>query len=349
MDHAGRRDALRSSLDQPLLVTSLPSVRYLTGFSGSNAALIVDPQGSDRLATDGRYRDQAAQEVPDLPALLDRDTVRALVRDVAAASLLVEGTIDLATVTAIEASGVRLRIRDGAVEALRIVKDAEEQALLERCNAITARAIEQVLTEVRPGMTEVAIARRLEQLFGELGADDRAFPSIVAAGEHSAIPHHQPGTRAVAVGDLLLIDAGALVGGYHADMTRVAVVGTAPASWQRELHELVAAAADAGRRALIAGADRRSVDAAARQVIADAGLGSAFTHGLGHGTGLEIHEAPFLGSAAVGTIPEFASVTVEPGVYLPGRGGIRIEDSLVVEADGARVLTPGGRDLVVTG
>ena len=349
MDHAGRRAALRGILEHPLLVTALPGIRYLTGFSGSNAALLVDPQGEDRFATDGRYRDQAASEVPDLEALLDRDTVRALVRHARPTTLLVEATLDLGTAALLEQDGVRLQQRAGLVESLRIAKDADEQALLERCNRITAQAIEQVLAEVRPGMSERAIARRLEQCFGELGADDRAFPTIVGAGEHSAIPHHQPGSREVAVGDLLLIDAGALVAGYHADMTRVAVVGAEPTPWQRELHAVVAAAAEAGRHALLPGADRRAVDAAARAVIEDAGLGGAFTHGLGHGTGLEIHEAPFLGPAAIGTIPEFASVTVEPGVYLPGRGGIRIEDSLLVEAGGARAMTPATRDLIVAG
>ena len=349
MDHAGRRDALRATLDAPLLVTGLASIRYLTGFSGSNAALIIDPDGADAFGTDGRYRDQAADEVPDLVALLDRDTVRALVARTHPTALLVESTLDVGTAADLERAGASLEVRTQAVEALRIVKDEQEQELLAACNAITSQAIEQVLAEVRPGMSEIAIARRLEQRFGELGADDRAFPSIVAAGDHTAIPHHQPGSRVVVEGELLLIDAGALVSGYHADMTRVAVVGREPAPWQRELHAVVAAAAAAGRAAVRAGADRSAVDAAARGVIEDAGLGHAFTHGLGHGTGLEIHEAPFLGPSAVGTIPAFASVTVEPGVYLPGRGGIRIEDSLIVEADTARVLTPATRDLLVAG
>lgn len=349
MDHAGRRDALRATINAPLLVTGLANIRYLTGFSGSNAVLIVDPDGDDAFGTDGRYRDQAASECPDLPAFLDRDTVRALVAHVQPATLLVESTLDVRTAEALTSAGIVLEVRAQAVESLRLVKDDQERALLAACNDITSRAIEQVMAEVRPGMTERAVARRLEQCFGELGADDRAFPSIVALGENTAIPHHQPGARTAVEGDLLLIDAGALVGGYHADMTRVAVVGREPQAWQRELHALVAEAAAAGRAAVRAGADRRAVDAAARAVIAGAGLGDAFTHGLGHGTGLEIHEAPFLGTAAVGTIPEFASVTVEPGVYLPGRGGIRIEDSLIVEADGARALTSAARDLRVTG
>lgn len=349
MDHAERRDRLRAQLDRPMLVTDLPGIRYLAGFSGSNAALLIDPDGRDVIGTDGRYRDQVAQECPDLPVHLDRDTAATLVAGCGVRDLLVEERISLGLVARLQGSGVAVSAADGLIEALRLVKDEQERALLERANAITSEAIAQVFTQVRPGVTEIDIARRLEQVFGELGAPDRAFPTIVALGEHSAIPHHQPGTRAARPGDLLLIDAGALVDGYHADMTRVAVVAVEPEDWQVELHALVAHAAEAGRASLRPGADRRSVDAAARDVIVEAGLGEAFTHGLGHGTGLEIHEAPFLGAAAVGTIPEFASVTVEPGVYLPGRGGIRIEDSLLVEAGGARAMTPASRDLIVTG
>lgn len=348
MDFAGRRDRLRSQLQRPLLVTSLPNLRYLTGFTGSNAALIVDPNGHDALATDGRYRDQIAAEVPELPALIDRDTVCALaVRR--GGSLDVEAALGSGMLRRLVDAGLEIALAESTVESLRVVKDADEQALLERANAITAQAIAAVWSEIRPGMTERALARRLEQLFGDFGAEDRAFPSIVAVGDHTATPHHAPTDRQARSGDLVLIDAGARVGGYHADMTRVAVLGVEPAEWQRELHAVVSEAAQAGRDRLRAGAAMRDVDAAARSVIARSGLADQFTHGLGHGTGLEIHEAPMMGPTAAGTIPEFASVTVEPGVYLPGRGGIRIEDTLLVGRDSGRVITQGPRDLVVVG
>ena len=335
-------------LARPLLVTSLPSIRYLTGFTGSNAALIVDPGGDDRFATDGRYRDQAAEQVPDLGALVERGTVLALAGSWRG-PLDAETGIDAGTAGALRVERPDLALVDGAVEALRATKDADEINRLERACAITAEAVDMLWREVRPGMTEVAIARRLEQLFGDLGAEDRAFPSIVALGEHSAIPHHDPGPREARVGDLLLVDAGARVDGYHADMTRVAVIGSEPADWQAELHAIVDAAASAGRAALRGGARCREVDGSARAVIEAAGHGADFTHGLGHGTGLEIHEAPMMGPRATGSIPAFASVTVEPGVYLPGRGGIRIEDSLLVGANGARVMTQAPRALLPTG
>lgn len=332
-----------------MVITKLANIRYLTGFSGSNAALIVDPAGHDLFATDGRYRDQAAEQVEDLPALIDRDTVRSLVSHSKAREMAIESSVEVGTFEGIRSSGIDVVPVVDAVEALRIVKDPAEQALLEKACHITSQAIGLVFGEVRPGMTERQIARRLEQLFDELGAEDRAFPSIVSLGENTAIPHHEPGERVAALGDLLLIDAGARVDGYHADMTRVAVVGSEPTRWQRELHQIVAAAAEAGRMAVTVGADRRTVDSQARAVIEAAGFGSSFSHGLGHGTGLEIHEAPFLGPRAIGTIPLFASVTVEPGVYLPGRGGIRIEDSLLVMEADARVMTPASRELASTG
>lgn len=348
MDFAGRRQRLRGQLQRPLLVTSLPNLRYLTGFTGSNAALIIDPSGHDALATDGRYRDQIVDEVPELAALITRDTAYALaVRH--GGSLEVESELGFGMLRRLVDAGLEIALAETTVESLRTVKDADEQALLEQANSITGQAIAQVWTEIRPGMTERALARRLEQLFGELGAEDRAFPSIVAVGDHTAIPHHAPTDRQARTGDLVLIDAGARVGGYHADMTRVAVLGVEPSDWQRTLHAVVAEAAQAGRDRLRAGAAAREVDAAARTVIAEAGFAEQFTHGLGHGTGLEIHEAPMIGPSAAGTIPEFASVTVEPGVYLPGRGGIRIEDTLLVGRDSGRVITPGPRDLVVAG
>jgi Xaa-Pro aminopeptidase len=169
----------------------------------------------------------------------------------------------------------------------------------------------------------------------------------VAAGENSAIPHHSPTDRPVGKGDLVKMDFGAKVGGYHADMTRTVVVGTAPAEWQREIHQVVLAAQLAGRTALgaeVAGAD---VDQTARSVVEEAGFGDAFTHGLGHGVGLQIHEAPFLGSTSTDRLGEAVPVTVEPGVYLPGRGGVRIEDTVVVHKNRVELLTTSTRELLV--
>jgi Xaa-Pro dipeptidase len=182
----------------------------------------------------------------------------------------------------------------------------------------------------------------------EGGAEAPAFETIVAAGEHSAIPHHEPTDRPLRRGDLLKIDFGARYRGYHADMTRTFVLGE-PADWQRDLHALVARAQAAGREALAPGAELPQVDAAARTVIAAAGHGEHFGHGLGHGVGLQIHEAPTIGYAATGILADGTPVTVEPGVYLPGQGGVRIEDTLVVRPGGAESLTTASRELVVLG
>jgi Xaa-Pro aminopeptidase len=178
-----------------------------------------------------------------------------------------------------------------------------------------------------------------------LGAEAPAFASIVAGGPHSAVPHHSPTDRPLERGDLLKIDFGARYEGYHADMTRAYVVGAPPTGWQQEIHDLVAAAQRVGREALVVGAAAVDVDAAARAVVVDAGYGDQFPHGLGHGVGLEIHEAPLLGPTSSATLAEGTPLTVEPGVYLPGRGGVRIEDTLVVRATGAELLTEAPREL----
>ncbi len=182
---------------------------------------------------------------------------------------------------------------------------------------------------IRPGRTEKQVRNDLEALMLSRGADGASFETIVAAGANSAVPHHRPTDAVLAAGDFVKIDFGALVGGYHSDMTRTFVLGQ-PADWQREIYDLVAAAQRAGREALAPGVALCEVDAAARSVIADAGYGDTFSHGLGHGVGLQIHEAPGINAKAAGTLLAGSAVTVEPGVYLPDRGGVRIEDTLVV-------------------
>ncbi len=240
----------------------------------------------------------------------------------------------------------------GTVEALREVKDAGEVALLR----LACEAADAALTALvdggglRPGRTEREVSRELEALMLDHGADGISFETIVATGANSAIPHHRPTDAVLADGDFVKIDFGALVGGYHSDMTRTFVL-TKAADWQLEIYRLVADAQRAGREALRAGADLREVDAAARRVIADAGYGEQFSHSLGHGVGLEIHEAPGIGATSTGTLRAESVVTVEPGVYLPGRGGVRIEDTLVVPPETAgkppELLTRFPKELAV--
>jgi Xaa-Pro dipeptidase len=352
--HAERRDGLRRALaDQhpgiALIVTHLPNVRYLTGFSGSNAVLVVGSEpASDLLGTDGRYVDQVAAESPGLPTVIDRDTLSTVLAGLTGV-VAVESGMSLGEAALVRAMRGDPIVTDGLVEGLRAVKDDDEVAALERATAITVAAFEQLATEIRIGMTELVLARRLEQIFGERGAEDRAFDSIVAAGPHSAIPHHQPGGRPLEAGDLVVVDAGARVEGYHADMTRTFRVGGSAEAWQDDIHAAVAEARTTAADRYRPGAEGRAIDAQARLVIADAGYGDRFTHGLGHGVGLEIHEAPNIGPRSTGRISSGMAITVEPGVYLPGRGGVRIEDTLVVTDAGPRILTEAPRDLRVVG
>ncbi len=349
-----------------MLVTDLVNVRYLSGFTGSNAALLVFADDRDPvLATDGRYRTQAAGQAPDLEVAIERACGRHLAGRAAAAGVrrlgfeshvvTVDGFDALADeLGSSEAGGTELVRAAGTVEALREIKDAGEVALLR----LACEAADGALTNLvehgglRPGLTEREVSRELEALILDYGADGVSFETIVAAGANSAIPHHRAGEAVLAAGDFVKIDFGALVGGYHSDMTRTFVLGR-PSDWQREIYQLVAVAQQAGRDALQPGTALADVDGAARRVITDAGHGEHFGHGLGHGVGLQIHEAPGINVTAAGTLLAGSVVTVEPGVYLPDRGGVRIEDTLVVadagqaHGTGPELLTRFPRELAI--
>src|ERR1700694_4951778 len=322
-----------------MLVSDLVNVRYLTGFTGSNAALLIRTDSETPvLATDGRYRTQAAQQAPGAEIVIERACAPHLagraaedgVRRLGFESHVV--TVDgLAALRKAAGDSIELLRAPGTVEALREVKDAGEIALLRlACEAADAALADLVERGgLRAGRTEKEVGRELESLMLDNGADGVSFETIVAAGGNSAIPHHRPTDAVLAAGDFVKIDFGALVCGYHSDMTRTFVLSPA-AQWQREIYELVATAQRAGREALAPGVPLRDVDAAARHVIADAGYAENFSHGLGHAGGFQIHEAPGVNATAAGTLLAGSVVTVEPGVYLPDRGGVRIEDTLVV-------------------
>lgn len=337
-----RRDRLRQRLVaadlDAILVTDLVNVRYLSGFTGSNAAMLIRVDDvTPVLATDGRYRTQAAQQVPDAELVIERACAPHLTARACASGVGRLGfeshvvTVDGFQALQDAAGDTELVRASGTVEALREVKDAGEIAVLRlACEAADAALGDLVERGgLRPGRTEKEVRRELEALMLDRGADGASFETIVAAGANSAVPHHRPTDTVLAAGDFVKIDFGALVSGYHSDMTRTFVLDSA-AQWQRDLYELVATAQRAGREALAAGASLKAVDAASRQVIADAGYADNFGHGLGHGVGLQIHEAPGINSSAAGTLLAGSVVTVEPGVYLPDRGGVRIEDTLVV-------------------
>lgn len=346
---------------EAVLVTDLINVRYLSGFTGSNAALLVhaadspDDEGRTVLATDGRYTTQAGAESPDLPLLVERACAPALLRTSVAGVVgfdSAEVTVDTLDVLA-DATEAQLRRAPGLVERLRAVKDDDEVDALRLACAAADAALAGALGDgvLAAGRTEREVAHQLEQRMRSHGAAGPSFETIVAAGGNSAIPHHRPSDAPLAAGDLVTMDFGALVDGYHSDMTRTVLVGprSAVGAWQREIYALVDAAAEAGRTALRPGAGTREIDAAAREVISDAGFGEHFVHPVGHGVGLVVHEAPAMGATATATLETGMTVTVEPGVYLPGRGGVRIEDTLVVTGSGAESLSASTRDLLVLG
>jgi Xaa-Pro aminopeptidase len=357
VDHGVRRGRLAALLAErdldAALVTGLRNVRYLTGLDSSNAALLVTTVGEAVLATDSRYAEAAVASCPGVTVRVERQVASSLVGE---AATRVTGHPRLAVerhvVTArewdrlVEVAGtdVELLDLDEAVEGLRSEKEPGEAVLVAAACALADEALLAVLAAGLAGRDEASIARDLESRMLALGAEAVGFESIVASGPHGAVPHHHPGERVVQSGDLVTIDFGARVAGYHSDCTRTVSVGE-PADWQREVYAVVAAAQQAGLDALHPGASTAAVDSAARQVVADGGYGEFFTHGLGHGVGLDIHEPPWLAGAAgeADRLPARSTLTVEPGIYLPGRGGVRIEDTVDVGADedgaGVRVLT----------
>jgi Xaa-Pro aminopeptidase len=359
MDVASRPARVREVLAgraEALLVTKLVNVRWLTGFSGSAGVALVR---ADRvlLVTDGRYGTQAGEQVA--AAGLAGEVEIAIATTVAAQTeLLAAATSDLADL-GLEAHAVTwaeqrryaaalapdLVATDGVVEALRVTKDDGELARMEAAAAIATDALTAIRHRLRDGPTEAEFGLELDTEMRRRGASGPSFETIVASGPNSAKPHHRPSSRRIVPGDLVVLDFGAKVDGYCSDMTRTVCIGEPDADQQRII-DVVTEAQAAGVAAVRAGAGCRAVDAACRDVIAAAGWRDAFSHGTGHGVGLEIHEDPRVSFAA----PEGASlvsrsvVTVEPGVYLAGIGGVRIEDSLVVTDDGSRSLTHAPKD-----
>jgi translation elongation factor P len=336
-----------------VLITSGPNVRYLTGLASSNAAVLLPADGGAVLATDSRYALAAERDCPDLELVTERFIEPRLAAEMTRRGMRVvafeahEMTVARHAELAAEAGGVTTIPFGRKIEELRLVKDAMELELLATACRLSSQALADVFPMIRPGVTERALAAALDYRMAQLGAEKPAFDTMVASGPNGAIPHHASTDRPLRRGDLVTMDFGALYQGYHADMTRTVAVGE-PAGWQRDIYQLVARAQRAGIEAARPGADVGDVDASARDLIAAAGHGEHFQHGLGHGVGLEVHEAPGIGYGRTGKLSSGVPVTVEPGVYLPGKGGVRIEDVLVVAAGGgARLLTTTTRELLV--
>ena len=342
-----RIERLREQLDEPLLVTAPTNVRYLTGFESSNAALVVDEERV-RLFTDFRYV-EAARAVESVEIVdVERSLIRGLARHVSGRVGFEADHLTYSAYSTLAEAGIELVPRTGLVERLRAVKEPDELDAIERAAAVTNAAYATLADDRFVGRTERELAWRMDSLLVELGSHGPAFATIVAAGPNAALPHAHPGDRAVGEGETVIVDAGASLDGYASDCTRTFATGPLSPELE-EAYEVCLRAQLAGLEAVTAGVGGRDADAAARGVIEAVGFGTAFGHGLGHGVGMAVHEAPALRPESEDVLAPGNVVTVEPGIYLPGRGGIRIEDLAVVTDATPRVLTSFTKELARVG
>ena len=361
---ADRLTRLRASLAasglDAMLVSSLPNVRYLTGFSGSNALAVVTA-AECVLLTDFRYATQVKHEVS--------ADVRTVIEPVSLWTRLWAELKSLGAVQVLAFESAHLTHQDAArfldatsdgshwhwrpsinlVEILRESKDVNELASIREAVKIAEHALTRTLPHVGAGMTELQVAGILEHELRSAGSEGFPFETIIAAGARSALPHARASSQMIAAGDLLLFDFGAVYAGYCSDITRTFVAGPTATARQREIHTVVREANGSASALVRAGMRGRDADALARGYIERLGFGEAFGHSLGHGIGLEIHEAPRLAKVVDAPLPAGAVITIEPGIYLEGWGGVRIEDDVFLTADGPEVLTTFERNLVELG
>jgi Xaa-Pro aminopeptidase len=344
-----RIERLAALLDEPLLVSSGVNVRYLTGLSSSNAALLVDPAGEATLYTDFRY----ARKASALEGVRFEQTARAVIGDLATRlagkTLWVEAhVLTAAAFETLRSGGVDAIAQQGLVERLRAVKDPGELDTLQEAASISDLVFGALAAERFVGRTEVELAWRVRELFHEHGSSELSFDTMVAAGENGASPHSDNRDVAVPPNTLVIVDAGCRVDGYASDCTRTFATGELPDELARA-YEVCLEAQLAGLAAFAPGVGGREVDAAARDVIVAAGWGEQFGHGLGHGIGLEVHEAPAVRAESTEMLEAGNVVSCEPGIYLPGLGGVRIEDMVLVTDDGGERLTHAPKELTTVG
>ena len=356
-DYEGRRSSLLALVEgDGFLVVNIEgsdgvSMFYLTGFTGEGALLLTNEEAV--LLTDSRYTEQAAREVPRLAVeevkgdYLEAVTKAVKKRNCETISYASRRFSHYGATKLQELLGKKLDTPEDPILELRIIKDREEISHIKDATRLTEESLEELLKQIKVGMRERDLALKLEMIMRRKGAQKVAFDLIVASGKNSALPHYQPGDRAIEEGDLLLFDIGARLDGYCSDMTRVFAVKKATQQGQ-DIYELVRRANEAGLNALKPGAKGLDVDRLARDVIDEGGHTEHFGHGLGHGVGLEVHEAPRLSQLSKDTLKEGMVVTVEPGVYLPEFGGVRIEDLATITEHGAEVLTNIPKDRLRT-
>jgi Xaa-Pro aminopeptidase len=361
LDVAGRIDRLRELFPEAgidsLFVTRLVNIRYLTGFTGSAALLLVGPD-EVLFVSDGRYKDQSADQLAaagvEARIEISGTEQKRIVHDAAAAKGYDRVGLEAHGVTWSQQRsfasewfpGAELVPTEGLIEGLRRVKDAGEVARIRAACSIADQAFANIAPRLRDRPTELEFGLDLEFEMRRLGAAAMSFEPIVAAGPNGAKPHARPSDRRIEPGELLVLDFGCIVDGYCSDMTRTVSVGD-PGPEARRMYDVVLESQKAGRDAVRQGVETAAVDKACRDVIAEAGWADAFLHGTGHGVGLEIHEDPRVSATGRGTLAAGYVVTVEPGVYLTGIGGVRIEDTVVVTPDGCDILTASPKDLVL--
>ncbi len=355
-----RLEPLRHRLQEreldAIVVTTPANVRYLSGFTGSLGFLVITSGGVEILG-DSRYWVQMAEEAPAFSLMRSAQSTRLF--DLVPERLSALGVKRVGfeaqhlTVAAYDrlrlaaGDGIDLRATSGIVEELRMRKAPDEVERLRAAADISSRAFDRVLTAIRPGLRERDVAFLLEQTFRELGADGPAFETIVAAGERGALPHARASDRAIAQGDMVVIDFGATAGGYCADITRTIVVGSAVPEQRRAL-EAVRAAQQQSVQAMKPGVACAEIDRIARDAVTDAvGAEAAFGHGLGHGVGLEVHERPSLSSSDDTVLQAGMVITNEPGVYIPGWGGVRLEDMVLITPEGHEVVSSASREVEI--
>ncbi len=353
MDFATRQSNVRHDLAEvapALLVTHLPNIRYLCGFSGSAAVLLLPASGQATLITDGRYTQQARAEAKAARVVITKSTLFAdaakLVRGRALAIEAEHVTVHAArALQKLLPNAVRLKPTGNLVERRRMIKDAAELRALRTAVRLGSSVFGFALAALKVGVRENNVAGALEFAARGAGADGMSFETIVAAGKRSALPHGRASAARLPRRGFVVLDYGVILGGYCSDMTRTVHLGK-PDAWARGVYEAVLEAQLAGIAAARPGVTAGQVDAAARKVLTGAGFGRFFTHSTGHGVGLEIHEAPRLAKGQEQVLTPGMVITIEPGAYVPGRGGVRIEDMVAVTDRGCDVLTPTTKELI---
>ena len=341
-----RLEALAKQLDEPLLVTNLVNVYYLTGFASSNAAVLVRPDGDAALYTDFRYAEAAGALGGVRVEMVKRDLLVEIGAELTSGRVQFEADVlPYLEWQRLGAGGAELVPTTGVVDALRAVKSEEEVAKLRRAARIADRVLEALTAETWVGRTEKQIAWRIRELAHAHGADDLSFDPIVASGANGSLPHAEPSDQLVERNTLVTIDWGVRADGYCSDCTRTFSTGGVLPERLREAYDVCLAAQKAAVAGIRPGMTGVEADALARDPIEAAGFGENFGHGLGHGVGLAVHEAPRLSRESTDTLEAGQSVTVEPGIYLPGLGGVRIEDLTIVRDDGLEVLTSFPKEL----